>query len=99
MDPGVLKHFLDLLPFPEALEARPVAFVGVAAGQWGALRPVEQLQQVFGYRNAHAYPVRVFLPQVHRLLDESGEFRDAALAERLAAQAAGFVAFARRVRG
>lgn len=42
--PGVLKYFIDMLPFPESFEARPVAFTGVAAGQFGALRPVEQLQ-------------------------------------------------------
>jgi chromate reductase, NAD(P)H dehydrogenase (quinone) len=32
-----------MLKFPETFEKRPVCFVGVAAGIWGALRPVEQL--------------------------------------------------------
>ena len=62
--PGVLKYFIDMLKFPESFEKRPVCFVGVAAGIWGALRPVEQLQMIFGYRNALLYPERVFLPQV-----------------------------------
>ncbi len=39
--PGVLKYFIDMLPFPESFEGRAVAFTGVAAGQFGALRPVE----------------------------------------------------------
>ena len=30
--PGVLKYFIDLLPFPESFERRPVCFVGLAAG-------------------------------------------------------------------
>ena len=51
--PGVLKYFIDMLPFPESFEHRPVCFVGLAAGIWGALRPVEQLQAIFGYRNAY----------------------------------------------
>src|SRR5580704_15261034 len=40
--PGVLKYFIDMLPFPESLEHRLVCFVGLSAGMWGALRPIEQ---------------------------------------------------------
>jgi NAD(P)H-dependent FMN reductase len=97
--PGVLKYFIDMLKFPESFERRPVCFTGVAAGIWGALRPVEQLQAIFGYRNAHIYPERVFLPQVNNLLDESGRIKDAELLERLKKQAAGFVAFTEKLQG
>ena len=71
--PGVLKYFIDMLEFPESFEAKPVCFVGLAAGAWGALRPVEQLQQIFGYRNAPIYPKRVFLPAVYKMLNDEGE--------------------------
>src|SRR5882724_3442955 len=72
--PGVLKYFIDMLKFPESFEKRPVCFVGLSAGVWGALRPVEQLQLIFGYRNAYVYPERVFLPNINDLLDEKGTF-------------------------
>src|SRR5215207_9213763 len=62
--PGVLKYFIDMLKFPDSFDRKPVAFVGVSNGAWGALRPVEQLQMVFSYRNAHMFPDRVFIPQV-----------------------------------
>jgi NAD(P)H-dependent FMN reductase len=91
--PGVLKYFIDMLKFPESFERRPVCFVGVAAGQWGALRPVEQLQASFGYRNAHIFPERVFLPGVNGLLDERGKLNDDDIVGRLRKQAAGFVEF------
>ena len=91
--PGVLKYFIDMLKFPESFEAKPVCLIGLSAGMWGALRPVEQLQQIFGYRNAYLYPQRVFLPGIHGLLNEAGEFTDAELAGRLEAQAKGFVEF------
>ena len=97
--PGVLKYFIDMLKFPESFIHRPVCFVGLAAGMWGALRPVEQLQQIFGYRNAYLYPDRVFLPNVNDLLDDSGRLKDAELLERLKTQAAGFVEFVERVKG
>jgi len=92
--PGILKYFIDLLPFPESFENRPVCFVGLAAGGWGALRAVEHLQGVFGYRNAHIFPKRVFLPLVGRELDESGEV-NADLCGRLRAQAEGFIPYAK----
>jgi NAD(P)H-dependent FMN reductase len=73
--------------------------VGPSAGIWGALRPIEQLQQIFGYRNAYIYPERVFLPQIHNLLDASGRLNNPDLVERLKAQAAGFIEFVERLRG
>jgi NAD(P)H-dependent FMN reductase len=96
--PGILKYFIDMLPFPESFEHRPVCFVGLAAGIWGALRPVEQLQAIFGYRNAHIFPERVFMPGIGRLLNEAGQFTDADMEKRLHKQAAGFVDFVEKLR-
>ena len=96
--PGVLKYFIDMLKFPESFEGRPVCFTGLAAGIWGALRPVEQLQAIFSYRNAHLFPARVFLPQIHGLLDASGKIKDAELLSRLRAQAEGFARFADKIK-
>src|SRR5271163_4229583 len=70
--PGVLKYFIDMLKFPESFEQKPVCFTGLAAGIWGGLRPVEQLQAIFGYRNAHVFSERVFMPGISGLLDEAG---------------------------
>ena len=91
--PGVLKYFIDLLKFPESFDRKPVAFVGEAAGTWGGLRSVEQLQLVFGYRNAHVYPDRVFIPGVNKLINADGQLTDAAMADRLRKQVEGFVTF------
>jgi NAD(P)H-dependent FMN reductase len=97
--PGVLKYFIDMLPFPESFEGRPVCFVGLAAGMWGALRPVEQLQMIFAYRNAYLYPERVFIPGVGAAWNADGGLKDEKLAERLRAQASGFAAFAAKLAG
>ena len=97
--PGALKYFIDLLPFPEAFEDRPVAFVGIASGQWAGLRTVEHLQQVFGYRNAYIYPRRVFISGIHAKLDAEGGFSEDELGERIRKQAHGFVDFCRKLGG
>ncbi len=96
--PGVLKYFIDMLKFPESFVKRPVCFVGLSAGIWGALRPVEQLQAIFSYRNAHLFPERVFLPGIRDLLDEGGRLKDAELIKRLRNQAEGFVDFVERLK-
>lgn len=94
--PGVLKYFIDMLKFPESFEHKPVAFTGEAAGLWGGLRPVEQLAQIFSYRNAHLFPDRVFIPGINQKLDADGNMTDPAINDRLAKQAAGFAVFAQR---
>jgi chromate reductase len=95
--PGVLKYFIDMLKFPESFEHRPVCFVGVAAGIWGALRPIEQLQAIFGYRNAFVYPDRVFISHVHSHFDADGRFTNKDHLDRLRTQAEGFVDFVERL--
>jgi NAD(P)H-dependent FMN reductase len=95
--PGVLKYFIDMLPFPESFEQRPVCFVGLAAGLWGALRPAEQLQQIFAYRNGIVFPERVFLPGVNGLLGEKGEL-NVAMDKNLRQQAVNFSRFVEKVR-
>lgn len=97
--PGVLKYFIDMLKFPESFEERPVCFVGLGAGMWGALRPVEQLQAIFGYRNAYLYPERVFMPRINDLLDDNGRIKDAEIVERIREQQKGFIEFVRKLKG
>ena len=93
----VAELCIDLLKFPESFDRRPVCFTGLAAGQWGALRAVEQLQQIFGYRNAHIFPERVFMPGIGQQLGAGGQLKDEELVGRLRKQAAGFAEFTRQL--
>ena len=70
--PGVLKYFIDMLAFPASFEHRCVAYTGVAAGIWGGFRAVEQLQMVYGYRNAYSLPERVWFTAIHKKLSADG---------------------------
>ncbi len=91
--PGVLKYFIDMLKFPVSFVSKPVALIGEASGTWGAVHAVEQLQQVFSYRNAHIFPQRVFIPKVNACFDTEGRFSDAEILQRLRNQAEGFARF------
>ena len=93
--PGALKLFIDLLPYPDSFEGRPICYIGIASGQFGALRPVEHLQQVFGYRNAYNFPKRVFVPAVHNVANRENGITDLELESRLSGQADDFIQFCR----
>jgi len=96
--PGVLKLFIDLLPYPAGFDRRPLAFIGLAAGQFQGLRAVEHLQGVTGYRNAHHFPPRVFIGGAATAFDGDGALVDGKLAERLRQQATGFVRFVQQIK-
>lgn len=73
--PGALKMFVDYWDYPASFENRPVCFAGMG-GMFGGLRPVEHLQQVFGYRNAFIFPERIFLRNVWEIMTKEGEVAD-----------------------
>ena len=95
--PGVFKYFLDMLKFPESFQGMPVVFVGLAAGIWGALRPVEQIEAILIYRRAIIFPERVNISGVNGHLDDAGRVKTAELVERLEKQADGFLKFVERL--
>lgn len=94
--PGALKYFIDYWKYPESFQGRPVCFVGLG-GIFGGLRPVEHLQQVFGYRNSFIFPERIFLQNVWKLLDQ-GEIKDPILLDLLKKQVSGFQKFCKALK-
>jgi NAD(P)H-dependent FMN reductase len=91
--PGILKLWIDYLPFPEAFEKLPIALIGEASGAFGALRPVEQLQMILGYRNANVFPERVFIPRVGKEFDTETGLADEFKQKLLISQTNGFIRF------
>ncbi len=95
--PGALKYFIDHLKFPDAFQSRPVCFIGLG-GMFGGLRPVEHLQQVFGYRNSFVFPERIFIMNVWNQFKKTdtnpdGEFRDSLILGLMKNQARDFSIF------
>lgn len=93
--PGILKLFIDYMPFPGSLDKMPVAMIGEANGAFGAMRAVEQLQQVMGYRNAHIFPERVFISRVSENFDEETGIKNELQQQLLMSQIEGFPQFIR----
>jgi len=91
--PGVLKFFIDYLPFPEAMYKMPVSFIGEADGSFGALRPVEHLQQILAYRKALIYTERMFISNVNDTFDPEKGLKSDMLQGLLEDQLDGFIEF------
>jgi len=97
--PGALKYFIDLLKFPESLHGKPAAFIGVASGIFGALRPIEQLEMIFQYREANLYGKRVLFPKVETKLSPDGsEITDEFIRKLFVATLDGFAEFCRKLK-
>ena len=95
--PGILKYFIDMLRFPDSLYEKPAAFIGISAGQWGAVRAVEHLEMIFQYRHAHLFGRRCFIPGITTVINEAGAIEDPALAERLEKTVLDFATYCRRL--
>lgn len=96
--PGVLKIFIDYLPFPGAFEKLPMAFIGVASGAFGALRSVEQFQMVANYRNAIQFPERVFINRVHAEFDSITGLKNEMQQDLLESQTRNFIKFVKALK-
>jgi chromate reductase len=96
--PGVFKYFIDMLPFPQSLNKLPSFFIGLSSGRFGALRAIEQTQQVFRYRNAFLYPESIYLMGVEKSLEASGQPKDEFILKLFHQSLEGFVDFSRRLR-
>ena len=94
--PGILKLFIDYWKYPETFENRPAALIGLG-GRWGGLRPVEHLQQVFGYRNGYIFPQRVFIANVKDAIKEDRVVEPMAL-ELMKTQTRDFAGFLRALK-
>lgn len=95
--PGALKYFIDHWKYPDTFEHRPVCFIGLG-GLFGGLRPVEHLQQVFGYRNSYVFPQRIFLINIWQQL-KNGAIQDPVLNSLMQTQARDFSRFVKALEG
>ena len=70
------KLIIENLGFPSVLASKPVALVGVAAGQIGAIKALEHLRSVLSHVGAIVLPGPVSIAGVQNVFDEEGRCRD-----------------------
>jgi chromate reductase, NAD(P)H dehydrogenase (quinone) len=80
---SVIKLVIENLGFPSALAGKPVALLGVAAGQIGAIKALEGLSSICTHVGAIALPGAVSVANVQGLFDGEGNCLDAKVEKRI----------------
>ena len=73
---SVTKLIIENLGFPSVLATKPVALVGVAAGQIGAVKALEHLRSVLSHIGAIVLPGPVSVAGVRGVFDDAGRCLD-----------------------
>ena len=92
---SVIKLVIENLGFPSALAGKPVALLGVAAGQIGAIKALEGLSSVCTHVGAIALPGAVSVANVNRLFDTEGNCLDAEVEKRIRSVAVNLIDYIR----
>ena len=84
---STIKLVIDNLGYPSVLAGKPVALLGVASGQIGAIKALEHLRSVCSHIGAIVLPGPVSVAGVHKLFDEQGRCQDVKAEKRIRALA------------
>jgi len=77
------KLIIENLGFPSLLAGKPVALVGVAAGQIGAIKALEHLRSVLSHIGAIVLPGPVSVAGVQQVFDDTGRCLDGNIETRI----------------
>ena len=80
---SVIKLVIENLGFPSGLVGKPVALLGVAAGQIGAIKALEHLRSVCSHVGALVLPGTVSVAGVQNVFDEQGNCLDERIEKRI----------------
>ncbi|SHJ02954.1 NAD(P)H-dependent FMN reductase [Hymenobacter daecheongensis DSM 21074] len=90
--PGVLKGFIDGLPYPGGVRGKKAALVGLSSGTQGGLLALSHLTDILMYLGTTVVPARVRLPTIDQHLNSSGELTNSLYLQLLKEQAAQLLA-------
>lgn len=88
---SVMKLVIENLGFPSVLAGKPVALLGVAAGQIGAIKSLEALASVCTHVGAIVLPGAASVAGVQQLFDSEGRCLDAGVEKRIRSVAANLI--------
>ena len=88
---GAVKLVIDNLGFPSVLAGKPVALLGVASGQIGAIKALEHLRSVCSHVGSIVLPSPVSVPNVTDMFDKKGRCLDKKMEARIRGLAHGLI--------
>ena len=91
--PGVLKAFIDGLPYPGGIRGKKAALVGLSSGGQGGLLAMTHLTDILMYLGTAVLPERVRLPFISQEMDDEGGLSSDLARQLLREQAQALLAF------
>ncbi|MBD2715404.1 NAD(P)H-dependent oxidoreductase [Microvirga sp. STR05] len=91
--PGVLKTFIDGLPYPGGIRGKKAALVGLGTGAQGGLLALSHLTDVLMYLGTAVLPARVRLPFIDQHLTQDGQLTNPFYQQLVQEQMAQLLAF------
>jgi chromate reductase len=91
--PGVLKTFIDGLPYTGGIRGKKAALVGLGTGSQGGLLALGHLTDVLMYLGTAVLPTRVRLPFIDQHLTHEGQLTNEFYQQLLHEQATQLLAF------
>ena len=88
---SVIKLVIENLGFPSVLAGKPIALLGVAAGQIGAIKAIEGLASVCSHVGAIVLPGPVSVANVQRVFDAEGRCLDPGVEKRVRSVASNLI--------
>jgi NAD(P)H-dependent FMN reductase len=70
--PGVLKAFVDGLPYPDCMMNKKAALVGLSAGEQGGMLAMSHFSDILNYMGTSVLAQRIRLPYMGKLLKDNG---------------------------
>jgi len=92
---SVIKLVIENLGFPSGIAGKPVALLGVAGGQIGAIKSLEALSSVCSHVGAIVLPGWVSVPRVREAFHEDGRVLDASVETRVRSVATNLIDYIR----
>src|SRR3989338_5053289 len=80
---SVMKLVIENLGYPSVIAGKPVALLGVADGQIGAIKALEHLRSVCSHIGAIVLPSPVSVAGVHKLFDKECRCSDPKIEARI----------------
>jgi len=90
---STIKLVIDNLGYPSVLAGKPIALLGVASGQIGAIKALEHLRSVCSHIGSIVLPGPVSVAGVHKLFDDQGRCQDAKAEKRIRALATNLMGY------
>jgi len=80
---SIIKLIIENLGYPSALAEKPIALLGVASGDIGAIKSLESLRSVCSHVGGIVLPGPVSIPKVREVFDEKGNCLNPKMEQRI----------------